>query len=47
MNWRTRLRAAAMAGLLIALYADAARSDAEAQMQVLVALEHINAGWHP
>jgi hypothetical protein len=44
MSW---LRAIAVVGVLALFYIDAARSDAEAQQQVLVALQEVSAAWHP
>lgn len=45
MSWRHWLRALAALALLATFYIDAARSDDEAQQQVLVAMA--SAAWHP
>jgi hypothetical protein len=44
LNW---LRAAALSGLLLAMYADAAHRDEQAQQQVVAALTQLHGGWHP
>jgi hypothetical protein len=44
MSW---LRAIAVVGVLALFYIDAARSDEAAQLQVLAALQEVNAAWHP
>jgi hypothetical protein len=47
MSWRPWIRVLAAFSLLGLFYVDAARSDDEAQQQVLVALQEVNAAWHP
>jgi hypothetical protein len=44
LNW---LRAAALSGLLLAAYTDAAHRDEQAHEQVLAALSQMHGGWHP
>ncbi|MBY0243031.1 MAG: hypothetical protein K2X55_27355 [Burkholderiaceae bacterium] len=41
------LKAAALSGLLLGVYADAAHRDEQANQRILAAVSQLHGGWHP